>query len=264
MSETTVSCRDCGRVAKCATMSDGTMYRPFTWQYPDPANTLSGLCPDCQGVGFELKLTPLVGIPQHDFEVMITNEVTRRRDEELAELIEQSRQRGPMTSEEQREQRISWVYGNCKLSNPEVTREMVENAVDFGASTAMTIRPVSAYADNEPELDPPTEEDLAARRKWADRHVAVITIPIAVSPSAPSAVPTYNNPLAALRRERKVKSGKAAKLLGISRQRLHVVEHATKALLRMDRLLAKAAIVWPVGDETAVVTVAKGGDDARK
>ena len=169
------------------------MYRPFTWQYPDPANTLSGLCPDCQGVGFESKLTPLAGTPQHDFEV----------------ITERSRALGEMI-----------------------------------------VRPASAYADNEPELDPPTEEDLAARRKWADRHVAVITIPIAVSPSAPSAVPTYNNPLAALRRERKVNSGKAAKLLGISRQRLHVVEHSSKSLPCMNRLLAKAAVVWPVGDET--------------
>ena len=99
----------------------------------------------------------------------------------------------------------------------------------------MTIRPVSAYADDEPPLDPPTEEDVAARRKWADHHVA------------------------ALRRERKVKPGKAAKLLGISRQRLHIVEHATKPLRCMDRLLAKAAMVWPVVDETA-----KGDDDASK
>ncbi len=127
------------------------------------------------------------------------NEATRQRDEDLAKLIEQSRKLGPMTSEEQREQRISWVYGNCKLSNPDVTRETVENAVDGGLSP-----------------------------------------------------PPYHNPLAALRRERKVKSGWAAKLLGISRQRLHVVEHATKPLRCMGRLLAKAAEVWPVVDETAV------------
>lgn len=114
----------------------------------------------------------------------------------------------------------------------------------------MTIRPVSAYADDEPPLDPPTEEDVAARRKWADHHVAVVTIPIAVLPSALPATPTYINPLAALRRERKVKSGKAAKLLGISRQRLHVVEHATKPLRCMDRLLTKAAEVWLVDDES--------------
>lgn len=232
------------------------------------------------------------------------SEVAKQRDEELAELIEQSRQRGPMTSEEQREQRISWVYGNCKLSNPEVTREMVENAVDFGAATAMTIRPASAYADNEPELDPPTEEDLAARRKWADRHVAVLSASPSLSARAtapqeslrfqgdPNTVhwwatsgnldlsqstterklnlklddpqPPYHNPLAALRRERKVKSGKAAKLLGISRQRLHVVEHSSKSLPCMNRLLAKATVVWPVGGEMTVVTVAKGDDNARK
>jgi len=71
--------------------------------------------------------------------------------------------------------------------------------------------------------------------------------------SAP-ATPTYINPLAALRRERKVKPGKAAKLLGISRQRLHVVEHATKPLRCMDRLLAKATMVWSVVDETTKVT----------
>lgn len=97
------------------------------------------------------------------------NEATRQRDEDLTKLIEQSRQLGPMTSEEQREQRISWVFGNCKLSNPDVTREMVENAVDFGPTlthmdghltalsdceTSMTIHPVSAYADDEPPLDP--------------------------------------------------------------------------------------------------------------
>ena len=231
------------------------------------------------------------------------NEATRQRDEELAKLIEQSRQLGPMTSEEQREQRISWVYGNCRLSNPEVTREMVENAVDFGAhviapgnDTPMTIRPTSAYADDEPELDPPTDDDLAARRKWADRHVAVLAASPSLSARAtvpleslrfqgdPNTVqwwgtggnldlsqgtterklnlklvdpPPYHNPLAALRRERKVKSGKAAKLLGISRQRLHVVEHATKPLPCMARLLAKAAMVWPVVDETTAAMVTK-------
>lgn len=228
------------------------------------------------------------------------NEAMRQRDEDLAKLIEQSRQIGPMTSEEQREQCISWVYGNCKLSNPDVTREMVENAVDARPNpshmdlaslskreTPMTIRPVSAYADDEPPLDPPTEEDVAARRKWADRHVAVLSARATAPQESlrfqgdPNTVqwwgtgsnldpsqgtterklnlklddlPPYHNPLTALRRERKVKSGKAAKLLGISRQRLHVVEHATKPLRCMGRLLAKAAEVWPVIDETTAKT----------
>ena len=35
-----------------------------------------------------------------------------------------------MTPEEVRAQRISWVYGNCKLANEHVTREMVERIVD--------------------------------------------------------------------------------------------------------------------------------------
>ena len=218
----------------------------------------------------------------------------------------------------------------------ETTIKLVEN--DAMASEAMRrrdemiVRPVSAYADDEPPLDPPTEEDVAARQKWADRHAAVlsaipprpssdgepsphiipdglkitdwrwwgtganldfkqdmstrklnirlpgdpVTIPkqpdtfcdacydqqqgfgkcpdhIVSSPQP--ATPTYINPLAALRRERKVKPGKAAKLLGISRQRLHVVEHATKPLRCMDRLLAKAAMVWPVVDETGTTVV---------
>jgi hypothetical protein len=67
----------------------------------------------------------------------------------------------------------------------------------------------------------------------------------------------YNNPLAALRRERKIKSGKAAALLGISRQRLHVVEHATKPLRCMAWLLAKAKEVWRRGDEMATTAPRK-------
>lgn len=201
---------------------------------PEGCEDCSG-CPDCYT---NEKPCDCATVPQDfDATVKLTEadpvaaEAIRRRDGELAKLIEQSRQLGPMTSEERREQRISWVYGNCKLSNPEVTREMVENAVDFGASTTMTICPASAYAD------------------------AVVTVPIATS-SSPSATPAaYNNPLAALRRERKVKSGKAAKLLGISRQRLHIVEHSSKSLPCMARLLAKAAVVWPVGDETTTTVV---------
>lgn len=187
----------------------------------------------------------------------------------------------------------------------ETTIKLVEN--DATASEAMRrrdeliIRPASAYADDEPPLDQLTEEDVAARRKWADRHVAVLAASPSLSARAtapqeslhfrgdlnavqwrgtggnldfsqsatgrklnlkldePSSL--YHNPLAALRRERKVKPGKAAKLLGISRQRLHVVEHATKPLRCMGRLLAKAAEVWPVVDET---TTRKGDDDASK
>lgn len=166
----------------------------------------------------------------------------------------------------------------------EEKKKAFENAVgDNEQKDEMVIRPVSAYADDGPELDPPTEENLAAR---ADRYETVLTASPSLSANATAPlesvrlhgdpntvlwwatgcnldcsqgtterklnikIPPYNNPLAALRRERKVKSGKAAKLLGISRQRLHVVEHSSKPLRCMDRLLAKATEVWLVDDES--------------
>lgn len=45
-------------------------------------------------------------------------------------LLERVKTLPPMTSEQVREQRISFAYGNAKLSNDDVTREMVERAVD--------------------------------------------------------------------------------------------------------------------------------------
>lgn len=168
----------------------------------------------------------------------------------------------------------------------EEKKKAFENPVgDNEQKDEMIIRPVSAYADDEPELDPPTEENLAAR---ADRYKTVLTASPSLSANATAPFesvrlhgdpgtggnldlsqstterklnikiddlpPPYNNPLAALRRERKVKSGKAAKLLGISRQRLHVVEHSSKPLRCMDRLLKKAAEVWLVDDESTTTT----------
>ena len=176
----------------------------------------------------------------------------------------------------------------------EEKKKAFENPVgDNEQKDEMIIRPVSAYADDGPELDPPSEENLAAR---ADRYETVLAASSSLSANAtapfesvrlhgdPNTVrwwgtggnldlsqstterklnikiddlpPSYNNPLAALRRERKVKSGKAAKLLGISRQRLHVVEHATKPLRCMDRLLTKAAEVWLVDDESTTKATA--------
>ena len=41
--------------------------------------------------------------------------------------------RRPMTPEQMREQRISFVYGNIGMSNPSITREMVERVVDNDA-----------------------------------------------------------------------------------------------------------------------------------
>lgn len=42
---------------------------------------------------------------------------------------------GRLPSVPTREQKIDLVYGNCKLSNPDVTREMVERAVDEASAT---------------------------------------------------------------------------------------------------------------------------------
>ncbi|TXH46696.1 MAG: hypothetical protein E6Q97_28955 [Desulfurellales bacterium] len=112
------------------------------------------------------------------------------------------------TTRQHDEQRISWVYGNVKLSNPSVTREMI------------------AQMDKE-------------------RKLSKLKLPYDAADTSPT-----HNPLAELRRRFGVKSGVAAKLLGISRQRLHVVEHATKPLPCMQRLLDKATMVWPVSNET--------------
>jgi hypothetical protein len=45
-------------------------------------------------------------------------------------LLNRIRSLPPMTIEERRRQAISFAYGNAKLSNPNVTREMVERAYE--------------------------------------------------------------------------------------------------------------------------------------
>jgi hypothetical protein len=45
-------------------------------------------------------------------------------------LLEAVRKLPPMTPAQEREQRISWTYGNISMHNPAVTREMCEKAVD--------------------------------------------------------------------------------------------------------------------------------------
>ena len=47
----------------------------------------------------------------------------------LEELIEAARTHA-MTDEEREEQRRSFVYGNCSISNPDVTRELVDEVAD--------------------------------------------------------------------------------------------------------------------------------------
>ena len=43
-----VECSSCGRKVACARVSDGTIYRPFAWTYPDEAQPLRGLCGGCK------------------------------------------------------------------------------------------------------------------------------------------------------------------------------------------------------------------------
>ena len=50
--------------------------------------------------------------------------------EELIREVDALRTAGKLPTGVTREQRISFVYGNCVLANPLVTREMVEAAVD--------------------------------------------------------------------------------------------------------------------------------------
>lgn len=45
----TATCSSCGHQAKCIRVSDGTVYRPTAWVYPDPAKPLEGLCGGCRG-----------------------------------------------------------------------------------------------------------------------------------------------------------------------------------------------------------------------
>jgi len=44
----------------------------------------------------------------------------------LDELIERAKALPPMTREQKRDQRLSFVYGNLHIGNERITREMVE------------------------------------------------------------------------------------------------------------------------------------------
>lgn len=59
---------------------------------------------------------------------------------ELERLLAWAKEQPPMTAAELREQRISWTYGNIALSNPRVTREMVERIHDEMYGTPLTGR----------------------------------------------------------------------------------------------------------------------------
>ena len=52
-----------------------------------------------------------------------------RVEDPLADLLELAKT-VEMTEEEKEEQRRDWVYGNTKLSNPAITRELVDEVAD--------------------------------------------------------------------------------------------------------------------------------------
>jgi endogenous inhibitor of DNA gyrase (YacG/DUF329 family) len=43
-----VTCITCGRTVTCIRVSDGTVYKPFEWVYPDGAKPLEGNCGGCR------------------------------------------------------------------------------------------------------------------------------------------------------------------------------------------------------------------------
>ncbi len=50
--------------------------------------------------------------------------------EQLLDKVQQLRAEGALPSTLTREEKVSFAYGNVRLSNPNVTREMVEQAYD--------------------------------------------------------------------------------------------------------------------------------------
>jgi hypothetical protein len=50
--------------------------------------------------------------------------------EELLEKVRALQNSGQLPSRPTRDQRVDWAYGNTKIENNDVTREMAERAVD--------------------------------------------------------------------------------------------------------------------------------------
>ena len=42
--DATVACSKCGHTARCIRTTDGTVYRPAGWAYPDPDAPMVGVC----------------------------------------------------------------------------------------------------------------------------------------------------------------------------------------------------------------------------
>ena len=79
-------------------------------------------------------------------------------EDNMAALLKASTAK-PMTPAQQREQRISFVYGNVGMSNPSVTRKMVEDVVD-----GVRPRPASAPGSRPSQVPKPIRWTYARRR----------------------------------------------------------------------------------------------------
>lgn len=50
--------------------------------------------------------------------------------EELLAEVQKLQSAGSLPVQPTRDQRVDWAYGNTKIENPDITREMAERAVD--------------------------------------------------------------------------------------------------------------------------------------
>jgi hypothetical protein len=61
---------------------------------------------------------------------------------ELEQMLEQARHR-TVTPEEREKQRISFAYGNARLSNPQITRDSMKEAAAHLAANPVTLNVTS-------------------------------------------------------------------------------------------------------------------------
>jgi len=61
--------------------------------------------------------------------------VSKRTYEELLAEVKRLQDQGELPLHPTRDQRIDWAYGNTKIENADITREMAERAVDSKSSS---------------------------------------------------------------------------------------------------------------------------------
>lgn len=113
----------------------------------------------------------------------------------LDALLEIVRALPPPTPEERRQQAISFAYGNTKLSNPHVTREMVEAAFDRlhpngypAAPVAPAVPPPAPVPAAVPLLGTPPAPPAPTHSYVRDEHGRAIAVPPETTAPAPPQV----------------------------------------------------------------------------